>query len=266
MTSFAELHRPGEPLVLPNAWDVGSARALVAAGFAAVGTTSLGVASSQGLTDASRAATEATLATATQLVHADLGCFLTCDIEDGLADDPGEVAGIVERLGVDGVNIEDATRGRLVDPEVHARKVSAVKGRCPDVFVNARTDVFWLEHGDLGEAVARAARYVDAGADGVFLPGDLDEATIEAFTAAVAAPVNVLASGSVPYERLARAGVARISTGSLLYRAALTEAVAVARSVRDGWSLPRVVGYADVQALHERVSPPGRPEPPLRSR
>jgi 2-methylisocitrate lyase-like PEP mutase family enzyme len=266
MTSFADLHRPGEPFVLPNAWDVGSARALVAAGFAAVGTTSLGVASSHGLPDASRAATNALLAMSAELVRADLGCFLTCDVEDGLSDDPGEVADIVERLGVDGVNLEDATRGHLVEPEAHARKVRAVKERCPDVFVNARTDMFWLGEGDVADAVARATRYVDAGADGVFLPGDLDEATIEAFTRDVAAPVNVLASGSVPYHRLARAGVARISTGSLLYRAALSEAVEAARRVRDGRALPRAMGYADVQALHERVTSQARTAPPPRSR
>jgi 2-methylisocitrate lyase-like PEP mutase family enzyme len=255
VTTFAELHRPGQPLVLPNAWDVGSARALVAAGFAAVGTTSLGVAAGHGLPDATRAARTLTLEVTAELVRARLGCFLTCDLEDGFADDPAEVADLVAELGVDGVNVEDATDGRLVPADAHARKVRAIKQQCPDLFVNARTDVLWLGQGGLDEAIDRANRYVEAGADGVFVPGDLDAATVEAVVLGVRAPVNVLASARLPADRLASLGVARISTGSLLYRAAVTEAVAVARLVRDGQPLPRVMSYADVQSLHGGPGP-----------
>lgn len=248
--SFAALHRPGDPLVLPNAWDVGSARALVAEGFEAIGTTSLGVTASQGLPDATRRGRELTVESTELLVSAGLGCFLTCDVEDGYADEPAEVADFVASLGVDGVNIEDATDGALVAPATHAAKVRAVKQRSPDVFVNARTDVFWLGEGDLDEAMRRARVYVDAGADGVFLPGSLDLTTIEAFVAAISVPVNVLASPTLTRQQLAGVGVARISTGSLLYRAAIANAVSAARAVRDDQPLPPAMSYVEVQALH----------------
>lgn len=248
--TFAELHRAGDPFVLPNAWDVGSARALVAEGFEAIGTTSLGITASQGLPDATRHGAELTVESTGQLLAADLGCFLTCDIEDGFADDPGEVADIVASLGVHGVNIEDATEGALVAPEVHAAKIRAVTQRSPDVFVNVRTDVFWLGAGDLDDAVRRARIYADAGADGVFLPGALDLSTVGAFVEALGVPVNVLASPTVTRQQFAEVGVARISTGSLLYRAALTNALATARAVRDSRPVPPAISYDEIQALH----------------
>jgi 2-methylisocitrate lyase-like PEP mutase family enzyme len=248
--TFAALHRPGDPLILPNAWDVGSARALAAAGFPALGTTSLGVAASRGLPDATREGRESTIDSTRRLVAADLGCFLTCDIEDGFSDDAGEVAELVSSLAVDGVNIEDASDGTLVEPEVQAEKICAVKLRAPGVFVNARTDVFWLGTPDLDEAVRRARIYVDAGADGIFLPGAVPLAAIEVFVSAVGAPVNVLASSAYTRQDLAAVGVARISTGSLLYRAALTGAVDAAKAVRDGRAVAPAMSYADVQALH----------------
>lgn len=248
--TFAALHRPGNPLVLPNAWDVGSARALVAVGFPAIGTTSLGITASRGLPDATRQGRELTIESTRQLLAATLGCFLTCDIEDGFADDPGDVADFVASLGVDGVNIEDASAGRLVEPEAHAAKIAAVKARSPRVFLNARTDVFWLGTPDLDEAVRRARVYVDAGADGVFVPGAIPLAAIETFVAAVGVPVNVLASPTYTRQDLAAIGVARISTGSLLYRAALTGALDAARGVRDGRPVAPAMSYDEVQALH----------------
>jgi 2-methylisocitrate lyase-like PEP mutase family enzyme len=250
MTAFGDLHRPGRPLVLANVWDVGSARAMVAAGFPAVGTTSLGVAASHGLPDATRAARDQTLACAAALVRARLGCFVTCDIEDGFSDEPAAVADLVRQLGVDGVNLEDDTSGRLIPAADHAAKIRAVKAAAPRVFVNARTDVFWLGDGTLVDAIDRAKQYVDAGADGVFLPGRLDAGTIAAFVKAVDAPVNVLASASLSVRELADLGVARISTGSLPYRAGLRQAVAAATAVRDGNRLPEAMGYDEVQALH----------------
>lgn len=248
--SFAALHRRGEPFVLPNAWDVGTARALVAAGFPAVGTTSLGITASRGLLDGTRAGLALTIELTEQLLAAQLGAWVTCDLEDGFSDDPTQVAALVQSLGVDGVNLEDATHGVLVDPELHARKIAAVKAACPQVFLNARTDVFWAGDRDLPSAVQRLRRYADAGADGVFLPGDLDTATLEAVTTSVERPLNVLASPTLTRTTMAEAGVARISTGSLLYRAALTCTVTAAISVRDGQPLPAAVDYDAVQALH----------------
>lgn len=250
--TFASLHRPGAPFVLPNAWDVGSARALVAAGFPAIGTTSLGITASSGLPDATRDGRDLTVDSTRQLLAAGLGCYLTCDIEDGFAEDPSMVADFVEPLGVDGVNLEDATDGDLVSPTVHAAKIVAVKSRTPNVFLNARTDVFWLGSRDVNEAVRRARTYVDAGADGVFIPGTADLSTIESVVRAVNVPVNVLASPTATKRQLANVGVARISTGSLLYRVAITSAVAAATAVRDDAPTPPAVSYDDIQRLHTR--------------
>jgi 2-methylisocitrate lyase-like PEP mutase family enzyme len=250
MTAFGDLHQPGRPLVLANVWDVGSARAMVAAGFPAVGKTSLGVAASHGRPDATRAAREQTLACAGALMRAGLGCFVTCDVEEGFSDDPGEVAELVGELGVDGVNIEDDTSGQLIPAAVQVAKIRAVKAHAPDVFVNARTDGFWLGTGDLADAIDRATQYVAAGAAGVFLPGRLNAGTIAAFCEAVDAPVNVLASAPLTVRALADLGVARISTGSLPYRAALRQAVLAATAVRDAGPLPEAMGYDEVQALH----------------
>lgn len=250
MASFRELHRPGDPFVLPNAWDVGSARALVAAGFPAVGTTSLGIAASAGLADATRAAREANLACARALKAANLGCWLTVDLEDGFSDEPGAVAELVDSLAVAGVNLEDSSAGSLVEPVRHAAKIAAVKQACPDVFVNARTDVFWSGSRSVAESIGRLRAYADAGADGVFLPGDLDLPDVAAVAAGVEAPLNVLASARHTLAQFAEAGVARISTGSLLYRAALTAALDAARAVESGGALPAAMSYAGVQRLH----------------
>ncbi|SHJ46596.1 2-Methylisocitrate lyase, PEP mutase family [Nocardiopsis flavescens] len=253
--TFTDLHRPGRPFVLPNAWDAASARLLARQDFPAIGTTSLGVAAAHGLADASRSAREATARLARDLVGARLGRYVTVDIEDGFSDDPAAVAEFVAGLGVDGVNIEDGTRGRLIDPALAARKISAVKEAAPGVFVNARTDVHWLGGTDLHAALARLAAYAEAGADGVFAPGVSDPGDIEAIAVEIALPLNVLAAPALDRRRLADLGVARISTGSLLYRAALGSALDAALAVRDGRPAPGALSYADVQSLAGDVPP-----------
>ena len=250
--TFAPLHRPGDPFVLPNAWDVGTARALAAAGFPAVGTTSLGVAASHGLVDGAREDREQTRRLVAALLDADLGVPLTVDVADGWSDDPGEVADVVAGLGVDGVNLEDSTRGVLVDPAVHEARIRAVVAQAPPVFVNARCDVLWLGGDDVTEAVVRLRRYVDAGAHGVFLPGAADPSTVARVVHEVPAPLNVLASPTLTLADLAALGVSRVSTGSLPYRAALHAAVSAAIAVRDGSALPGALPYDEVQKLHAR--------------
>ena len=256
--TFSDLHQPGNPFVLPNAWDVGSARALAAAGFPAIGTTSLGVAAAHGRVDAAHETYSLTLDLVASLKAAGLGRPLNIDLEDGFSTDPGAVADLVSGLDVAGVNLEDETAGVLVDPVIHARRIAAVVAKCPGVFVNARTDVLWLGSDDLDDAIERAKRYLDAGADGIFLPGSLDAATVERFVAAVPAPVNVLASPALTRHRLAELGVARISTGSLLYRAAVTGMLESATAVRDGRAVPPAIGYREVQELNsaDQLLPP----------
>ncbi|GAA1770965.1 isocitrate lyase/PEP mutase family protein [Agromyces humatus] len=257
-TEFRNLHRPGSPLFLPNAWDLASARWLHASGHPVVGTTSLGVAFTAGPRDGAGEIAEDTLGLVRRIAGA--GIAVTADIEAGFSSDPAEVASYVAELaglGAVGVNIEDSdTAGQLVDPSLAAAKISAIAAAVPNLYLNARTDVFWIG-GDAdtasrhADAVARADRYLAAGATGVFVPGVLAPATVSALTASIAAPLNVLVQQRIPVAELARLGVARVSTGSLLFRAALGALAETATSSGEGelrqpTSTP---SYDDVVAL-----------------
>jgi 2-methylisocitrate lyase-like PEP mutase family enzyme len=189
--TFSDLHQRQQPLLLPNAWDVPSALAFADAGFEAIGTTSFGVASSIGRPDGARSTRDANLALARDLSR--LPCHISMDIEDGYADDPDEVADYVAELDVAGINIEDSSAEQLIPSDAHAAKVAAIKRRCPDLFVNARIDTYWLGQNATVEAtLERAARYVAAGADGVFVAGAAEPSVLRELTASVPLPVNVL--------------------------------------------------------------------------
>jgi len=244
--SFHDLHHGPRPLLLPNAWDVASALGFVAAGFEAVGTTSFGVSAAAGHPDGGRATADANVLLARQLAR--LGVPVSMDVEDGYSDDPAVVASYVAGLGVAGVNLEDSLDASLVDPAAHAAKVAAVKAAAPDVFVNARVDTYWFHEDDTVDAtVARGRAYVEAGADGIFVPGVTDPELIRELAAAIPAPLNVLVLPGLTLADLGELGVRRVSTGSLPYRAALDSAVEVATAVRDGGSAPGATSYHDVQ-------------------
>jgi 2-methylisocitrate lyase-like PEP mutase family enzyme len=253
MPSFRDLHHGNLPLILPNAWDVPSALMLLDAGFTAIGTTSCGVAVSHGVPDGAGSTKDANLTLATALHQLD--CHVSIDVEDGYSADPDEVAAYVAGLPADGINIEDSTAGALIDPATHAAKIGAIKARSPEIFVNARVDTYWFGEGaDVATTVARAERYVEAGADGVFVPGVSDADLLRSLASAIDRPLNVLAiSGSSPAD-LGALGVRRISTGSLPYRAALTAAVAAAVATRDGLTFPGAVSYPDLQNLMIRYT------------
>ncbi|MDX8034538.1 isocitrate lyase/phosphoenolpyruvate mutase family protein [Lentzea sp. BCCO 10_0856] len=241
--AFRALHHQTEPLVLPNAWDHTSAAALHAAGFPAIGTTSLGVAAAHGIPDGMGQAGAQAIALARLL--ADLPCPVTADLESGFGATPEELAETVAGLGVAGINLEDGRPHGLAAPEEQAKLIEAVKRRAPGVFVNARVDTHW-QGTAIDETRDRAKRYVDAGADGIFVPGVTEPHDIEKL--AGLAPLNVLAQQRTPKE-LGDLGVKRISTGSLLFRAALRHTVATARAVRDGQPAGAAFSYAEVQAL-----------------
>ena len=231
-TAFRKLHVPGDPFILPCAWDVASAQLFAEAGHPAIGSTSLGVAAGIGAADEDRETLTATAKLAAALRRALPDLPLTCDFEDGYGDDPESVVEVVREtfvgdggLIVDGINIQDSRESRMSDPSVLAGKVSALKEAFPTLFVNARIDTFWIGQDNLGEVIDRIDAYVDAGADGIFVPGNLDLATIETITGHSRVPVNVLASPRYSKSDLAEAGVGRISTGSLLYRAAMSQAL-----------------------------------------
>ncbi|GGU29720.1 isocitrate lyase/PEP mutase family protein [Lentzea flava] len=241
--AFLAMHHQDEPLVLPNAWDYASAAALHAAGFLAIGTTSLGVAAAHGIPDGMGLAGEQ--ATALAALLATLPCPVTVDLESGFGQDPAE---LVARLDAAGVNLEDGRPHGLATPQEQALIIRGVKERAPGVFLNARIDTHW--HGlAVEETEERAKRYVDAGADGIFVPGLTEPRDIEKL--ANLAPLNVLAQQRTPKE-LGNLGVRRISTGSLLFRAALRHTVATAEAVRDGEPTGKAFSYADVQELISR--------------
>ncbi|MCE6997994.1 isocitrate lyase/phosphoenolpyruvate mutase family protein [Saccharothrix sp. S26] len=229
--AFHRLH--DELLVLPNAWDFASAAAFVRAGFTAVGTTSLGVAVAHGLPDAAGAARAETLALARLLVR--LPVPVTVDVEAGFGGDVGELAAQLWELGVAGVNVEDGRDAGLADPAEQAAIVRAFKEAAPGLFVNARVDTHWLSV-DQPSTLRRARTYVDAGADGVFVPGLDREAEIAALVSALPVPLNTLPS--LPLDTLRELGVRRVSTGSLPFRAALAAAVRTADAVRSGHPTP----------------------------
>ncbi|MET8092444.1 isocitrate lyase/phosphoenolpyruvate mutase family protein [Micromonospora sp. NPDC005220] len=253
--AFHALHRAGRPLLLPNAWDHASAAALAARGYPAVGTTSLGVAAAAGRPDGTGSTAVQTLALARRLAR--LPVLLSVDVEAGFSDDPAEVAEYVAELaglGVVGINLEDGRAdGSLADAACTADKVAAVKAAVPELFVNARTDTWWLGVDDpLSQTLARSRAYRAAGADGIFVPGTVDLAILRILTERIDAPVNALYQPGGPgLAELTATGVARVSTGSLLFRAALGAALAAADAVRHGGPTAAAgpPSYAEVQAL-----------------
>ncbi|MFD2792497.1 isocitrate lyase/phosphoenolpyruvate mutase family protein [Promicromonospora vindobonensis] len=254
--TFADLHTGPHPLLLPNAWDVASALAFAEAGFPAVGTTSFGVSAALGTPDAGRTSRQATTELVRRLLA--LPAYVTADLEDGYSDDPAEVADLVASLAdanLAGVNIEDSTYGELIDPAAHVAKVTAIKAAAPDVFVNARVETYWLnKNATVDATLDRARAYVDAGADGIFVPGATEPAVLERLASALPLPLNVLAVPGLSLGRLGDLGVRRVSTGSLPYRAALDAAVAVATAVRDGDETPSATPYPQSQARLERYA------------
>ena len=250
VATFRELHYSDAPLLLPNAWDVGSALAFAEAGFPAVGTTSFGVAACVGLPDGGGSTKAATTALVMQMGR--LPVHVTADIEDGYSDDPAVVAEFVAELaalGVAGVNLEDSKDGHLVDPAAFAAKVAAVKRRSPDMFVNARVDNFWFaEQATVDAVLLRAGAYADAGADGIFVPGVAAPEDIRSITAGTGLPVNLLAHPSLTVAELGELGVRRVSSGSLPYRAAVDAAVNIVGALRDGKHVPAATSFWEMQS------------------
>jgi len=223
-------HGPG-PLVLPNAWDVASARVCAAAGFPAVATTSVGVVEALGHADDDSAPVDEVFAVLRRIAGA-VDVPLTVDVEAGYGLAPGELAARVIDAGAVGLNLEDTDHraGGLRDVTAQAERIAGLKaaGRSlgVDLVINARIDVHLAEVGDpagrLDDAISRARRYSAAGADCVYPIMLEDPEDLETFVAAVALPVNaLLRSGGPTLESLQQVGIRRVSTGSGLWRASL---------------------------------------------
>ena len=231
--SFAALHKKGDPVILYNIWDAGSAGAVRDAGAKAVATGSAPVAMAQGFTDGQNIPMEAALDNARRIVEA-VGLPVTLDFEGGYAETPVDIATNAQRAletGVVGFNFEDQIVGtkELYDIETQAARVAALREGCNvagvPAFINARTDIFLKAAPDthdeamLDDAMVRAQAYADAGASGFFAPGLKDEAMIKRLCDATDLPVNIIALPGTPdTATLAGLGVARISYGPVPYR------------------------------------------------
>ena len=228
------LHRPGAPLVVPNAWDAATARAVAAAGFRVVATTSGGVAAALGYEDHEGAPAAEMLAAAARIARA-VDVPVTVDAEAGYGLAPGELAAALREAGAAGCNLEDTdhTTGDLRDPDVHATWLRAVRDAASaagyGLVVNARIDVFLSglragadEHAQrtlVPETLRRARAYLAAGADCVYPIGLWDREALREVVAGAGGPVNALPLPPSPsLAELAELGVARVSYGSLLHR------------------------------------------------
>jgi 2-methylisocitrate lyase-like PEP mutase family enzyme len=216
-TALRALHVAGDPLVLPNAWDAGSARLVEQAGFAAVATTSSGVADSLGYADGEQTPVDEMLAAVARITRA-VAVPVTADMEGGYGLDPGELARRLAVAGAVGLNLEDSDHANppaLVGREQHAARIAAVRN-AGDLVLNARVDVH-LRGGSTEDALARGRSYREAGADCVYPIGVIDEATIRRFVEECEVVNVLLRPGAPPIARLAELGVARVSLGHFLH-------------------------------------------------
>jgi 2-methylisocitrate lyase-like PEP mutase family enzyme len=232
------LHRPGAPLLLPNVWDVATAKAVVAAGFPVVATTSGGVAATLGYEDQEGAPAGEMLAAAARIARG-VEVPVTVDAEAGYGMQPAELVAALRDAGAAGCNLEDTDHagpaGGLRDPGRQAEWLRAVRQAASAdgyrLVINARVDVFlgpFLAGAGPGtqedlvpEAVRRANAYLEAGADCVY-PILLWEAdALRRFIAEVNGPVNVARLPQVSLAELAAAGVARVSWGTFLHMDAM---------------------------------------------
>src|SRR3954447_18503824 len=227
------LHRPGAPLLLPNAWDVATARAVVSAGFPVVATTSGGVAATLGHEDHEAAPADEMLAAAGRIARS-VDVPVTIDAEAGYGMEPAELVDALRGAGAAGFNLEDTdyAAGGLRDPDRQARWLGAVRQMAAEQdyrpVINARIDVFlWpflagagpgTQESLVSEALERAHAYLDSGVDCVFPIALWETDALRRFTSEVRGPVNVVRLPQAPsLAELAELGVARVSWGILLH-------------------------------------------------
>jgi 2-methylisocitrate lyase-like PEP mutase family enzyme len=240
------LHTGPVPLVLPNAWDAASARAVAEAGFPAVATTSSGVSASLGWPDGERTPADEMFAAIFRVARS-VEVPVTADIEGGYGLTPEEVVQRLLDAGAVGCNLEDtnhATGEGLVHASTQAARLAAVKRAARaagvDIVVNARVDVFLRQlppdQTPIEEAIRRGRLYLEAGADCVFPIGAPDEGAIAALVDGIPGPINVIAGfrGAPGQARLRELGVRRISYAGGLHRAAFTELRRRVAAIRAG--------------------------------
>jgi 2-methylisocitrate lyase-like PEP mutase family enzyme len=239
---FLAMHRAGEPLLMPNPWDLGSARLLASLGFEALATTSSGFAATLGRNDGSVSRDEAIVHSAVIVAATDLP--VSADLENGFADDPSGVAetmGMALQVGLAGASVEDST-GRPDDPiydlglaaERVAAAAAAAHAGPGRLVLTARAENYLHGRPDLADTIARLQAFQEAGADVLYAPGLRSLEDISQVVREVDRPVNVLAlEGVPPVAELAQAGVSRISVGGAFAFAALGAVVSAATELRE---------------------------------
>jgi 2-methylisocitrate lyase-like PEP mutase family enzyme len=267
---FLALHEGRKSLVLPNAWDVASARIFEEAGFPAIGTSSAGVAFALGYPDGQKIPRGEMLAVVRRIGEA-VRIPVTADMEAGYGGKPEEIAETAREVlaaGAVGMNLEDAIHDRpdaLADMSLQKEKIRAAveaSARAGVPFVlNARTDVFLAGIGApetrLARTIERLNAYRDAGAQCLFAPGVKDPETIAQLVSGVRGPLNILATaGTPPVADLEKLGVARVSVGSGPMRATLGLIARIARQLREKGSFSLMTDgamtYADANRLFTR--------------
>lgn len=267
---FLALHRGPRILVLGSVWDVASAVVFEHAGFAALGTSSAGIAYVHGRPD-DEGLPRGAMIEAVRAIAARVGIPVSADMLTGYGDTPEAVAEtcrLVLDAGAIGVNLEDSAPDggkALAERALQCEKIRAVRamadGYGVPLVVNARTDSYWLKLGDepgrLRTSIERANAYREAGADCLFVPGALDAATIHTLVREIAGPVNILAMpGCPPVAELEQLGVRRVSEGSGPARAALKTAQSIAYELLERGTYSAyhdsAVSYPDANRLFER--------------
>jgi 2-methylisocitrate lyase-like PEP mutase family enzyme len=257
---FHQLHNGDRVLVLANAWDVASARVVEDAGASAIATTSAGVAWSLGAPDGDRLGRDLALELIARITTA-VGVPVTADVESGFGTDPdgvGETIRGVVAAGAVGVNLEDGLDGGVRPVAEQAERLAAAREAAQTgLYINARIDTYLRAVGDpasrLQDTLDRAAAYLRAGADGIFVPGVTDLETVASLVGGVGAPLNVLAGpGSPTVAEFGAVGVARVSLGSSIAEAAYD---LVRRSAREAFtsgtyeSVASACDYGELNAL-----------------
>lgn len=254
-TTFRRLHQDSL-LRLANAWDAGSARLIESLGAKAIATTSAGVAWANGHADGSHLPMQELVDTASRIARV-IRVPLSVDFEDGYASDPAVVASNIARVidvGAVGINIEDGSEG----PGLLAAKIERIKRmaaeRGVDLFVNARTDVYLRglasEERRVEETLARAQRYREAGADGLFVPGLCELGQIRDIVAGAGLPLNVMAVAALPAASgLEALGVRRLSAGAAIAISVLAQVARLAGGFLQDSQPSGEIGYDAINAL-----------------
>lgn len=255
------LHQKGSQLVLPNAWDVASARVIEEASFPAIATTSSGVAFSLGYADGQKITRDEMLTVVARIAKG-VNVPVTADVEAGYGPSPDDVAATIRGViaaGAVGVNLEDNNGypNPLYPVDAQVARIRAARAAAEaagvHVVINARTDTYLYqigeESGRFDDTINRARAYLDGGADCIFVPGVADPALIEKLVQSIPGPINILAGPNSPSTPdLFRLGVVRVSLGGSVMQAALGFVQEIARELRDQGTYENIARYGFTHA------------------